>query len=163
MEEEIKEYWTIDEKIDFHQKLLDARIKDLEGNYTSERKMLEKEKEAEEQTIDRLEELKRRLLEKPKFLFLIVSNVNCKVKNIYPTYIVTADEAKRYAESIIRKLLDDNHVHLELGAYVGIIVDKTLYYKLQGKETVRSIFTSKDKVYVNSKEFVVTDMGVKFP
>ncbi len=72
-EENLSMIHTIDEGIDFHQKLLNDRIKQLEGNNTSGREIIEKDKVAEENKIRDLQEKKEKLLEEPRFLFLIAS------------------------------------------------------------------------------------------
>ena len=152
-------YRPIDERIEFHQGILKERIKQLEGCNTSGRNDIEVEIEKEEQKIRDLKELKRKLLENSKFLFLIASDSTCKVIKTLPTYIETSHDARLDAERIMKKLLNDNHVELPLGKYIGIIVYKSFYDTMIDKENVSSIFKDKN-AYVTSKEIIASSAGI---
>lgn len=153
---------TIDESIEFHQKLLDERKQQLEGCNTSGREKLENEKAAEEKKIKDLQEKKEKLLANPKFLFLIAFESDRRVMMTLPTYIETSGEAKYKGTRIMEKLIKDNNVQLELGRYLGLIVRKSYYDNLEDKEDICS-FSRNENVYVMSEVFVQTDKGVFFP
>ena len=161
-EENLSMIHTIDEGIDFHQKLLNDRIKQLEGNNTSGREIIEKDKVAEENKIRDLQEKKEKLLEEPRFLFLIASESDKRVIIKLPTYIETEAEAKRYLTIIMKKLIKDNHVNLELGIYIGMIVRKSYYDDLDDQVNM-STFSRNENVYVVSESFVKKENDVIFP
>ena len=152
-------YRPIDERIEFHLGILKERIKHLEGCNTSGRNDIEEEIKKEEETIRNLEELKRKLLEKSKFLFLIASDSTCKVIKTLPTYIETSHDARLDAERIMKKLLNNNQVELPLGKYIGIIVYKSFYDTMTDKEYVSSIFKD-ENAYVTSKEIIASSDGI---
>ena len=154
---------TIDERIELHEKCLAEFENQLKMDLTTEaRDILENNKKEEGHKLYILKEKKRKLLEKPHFLLLIANDATNKVIKTLPTYIETADEAKRNVVSIIDKVLTDNNVQLSLGHYLGIIVRKAFYDKMDDKLTVRAIFSNQD-VHISSEEFVVTDKGIVFP
>lgn len=155
-------YFTLDERLAFHQKLLEDRKERLKGDLTDEdRRIIESYKKEEENNIERLEIRKQRLLEEPRFLLLIAATPDYKVLKPMPTYIETECEAKHYAESIIQKLLADNNVELEPGVYLAIIVRKSFYDKEKDKLNV-SIFNSNKDVHVSDKVIQVTDEELIF-
>lgn len=153
-------YFTLDERLAFHQKWLEDRIERLKGDLSDEdRQIIESYKKEEEDIIERLENRKQRLLEEPRFLLLIASTSDYKVFKTLSTNIETECEAKYYAESIIRKLLADNNVNLDAGVYLAIIVRKSFYDKEEDKVSV-SKFNCNSDVHITDKEIQVTDKGI---
>lgn len=150
-------YFTLDERLAFHQKCLEDRIERLKGDLSDEdRQIIDSYKKEEEVIIERLEIRKQRLLEEPRFLLLIATTPDYKVFKILPTYIETEFEAKHSAGSIIRKLLADNNVELDPDVYLAIIVRKSFYEKEEDKINVSKFNTNRD-VYVTDKEMQVTN------
>lgn len=162
MEDNNIQCWTIDERIAHHNKLLDEYIIQLNSCNTSARDHFEREKAIEEKKISELEEKKEKLLAEPRFLFLIAFESDKRVIVKLPTYIETEDEAKRHLTKIMKKLVQDNHVKLELGIYLGMIVRKSYYDDLDDQVNMSS-FSCNENVYVVSESFVKTDKGVIFP
>lgn len=160
--EENKErsYFTIDEQLFILRKRLALYHEELNTKLTNEdRQKLEGFKAEGEDKIHILESRKTALLEKPTFHLLLASDVDYKVKHRVPTYIETSDEAKYFAKSIIKQLIQDNAIELADGGYIGIIVYRSFYEKMNDSETVSSILKDRD-AYVTSKEIIVSCDGI---
>lgn len=94
------------------------------------------------------------------FLLLIAEESNNKVFKCIPTKIQTESEGKLSTESTIKKCLCDSCIDLVKGRYIGIIVRKSFYDKLEEKEDVPAIFRNND-VYVFSKVIIISDKGIE--
>lgn len=99
-------------------------------------------------------------MEQSNFLLLIADEVENKVFASIPTTIKTEDEGILSAESFIKEHLTDSSISLANGRYIGIIVRKSFYDKLDKKDDVPTIFRNND-VYVSSKVIIITDDETK--
>lgn len=159
MSEKNERGWrSIDERLDYYQSHLKKCVEQLSNNPREEDlKRLEETKAENEHIIGLLNDEKERLLQSPKFLFLIANQYEYKLLWSVPTYIETQDEAKILTETSMRDYLEDNSIPLENGSYVGIIVRNAFYDKLSETEKldVQSIFKNKN-VHIISKEIIVS-------
>lgn len=160
MEGPLSSYFTLDQRIEFHQKCLQEREQQLQADMTDEaRKAVEGYRNKEKEALDFLFNRKETLLTDPRYLFLIASESDCKVFQTISTYIETPEEAKHFAESIMRKMIEVKNVMLEIGTYRGLIVRKSYYDKEADKVDFRK-FQNNRYVYIISKQIVVTDKGL---
>ena len=159
-EETVKSIFTLDERIALHQGNLGCYDKELNGEPTEEgRKQLELNKAEEEDIILKLQNRKARLLMNPRFLLLIANESDNKVFKTINTYIETQSEALFFANKIIKNLLEENHVKLEMGSYIGIIVRKAFYDRAAEKVSV-PIILNDNGIHITSKQIVSSNDGV---
>lgn len=97
-----------------------------------------------------------RLIENPLFLLVIVEESTIRIVRTIPTYIENGSDAKHDAEFFMKELLMEPCNKLYDGEFLGIIVRKEAYTKMEDKDDVPSIFKNR-KAFVISKEIVVED------
>ncbi len=101
-----------------------------------------------------LQTRKTMFVESPIFRLIIAEEYNNKIVKTIPTYIENGDDAKCNAELFMKELLMESCNQLNDGKYIGIIVRKVCYDKMEDKNDVPSIFKNR-KAFVISKEIVV--------